>query len=51
MLCFAVGYCLWLWLIGTLGWFSENMPPFLSASLLLLPLVPVGGFDFWLRIS
>jgi hypothetical protein len=46
-----VFYCFWLWLLSALGWVSKATTHRLVVFWLLLPLIPVGGFDVWMRIT
>lgn len=46
-----VFYCFWLWLWLTLGVVSDDTSSQTFAFLLLLPLLPVAGFDLRLRLS
>lgn len=51
MVGFLAVYAFWLWLLVTLGFGGKETGPTLDAVLLLLPLLPVAGFDLWLRYS
>jgi len=51
MLGVLVFYCFWFWLLLALGLVSKQTTPHLVAFWLLLPLIPVGGFDLWMRIT
>lgn len=51
MLGLIVFYCLWLWLLVSIGLLESSTPDTLAAVLLLAPLPPAAVFDFWLRIG
>lgn len=46
-----VFYCFWLWLLMALGIISNETSTYFAAFLLLIPLMPVAGFDLWMRIT
>jgi len=51
MLGLLVFYCLWLGVLIWAGIVESATPNFFVAILLLLPLLPVGAFDLWLRLT
>jgi hypothetical protein len=46
-----VGMCIWIALLLQFGLVRQGTSPTAAALWLLAPLVPVGAFDFWLRLS
>jgi hypothetical protein len=51
MLGVLILYCLWLVLLSWTGIVEQGMSNSLAAPLLLLPMLPVGAFDLWLRLT